>query len=77
MDDFFFESGETVDYICTKCKKELKVPIEAVHEFEQDNMFEGKSINTPPYVKCPKCNKLCMVPKYYKSMQGYLFEYKN
>ena len=77
MDDYPFElSGKTVDYICPKCKHELKAPIETVLEFEEEDMFNNLPINTPPYVECPNCRKLCMIPKYYKSMRGYLFEYK-
>ena len=38
FDSFPFKlSGKTVDYICPKCKYTFEAPIEAVHEFEQED----------------------------------------
>ena len=42
-------SGETVAYICPKCKYKFDAPIEAVLEFEQEDEWNGLPISTPPY----------------------------
>ena len=42
FDDFLFKlSGNTVDYICPKCKNKFVVPIDAVLRFEQEDEWNG------------------------------------
>lgn len=60
-------SGETVKYICPKCKYKFEAPIEAVLEFEQEDEWNGLPISTPPYTICAKCNHDKCVPLDYKS----------
>ena len=43
-------SGKVVNYICTKCKQKFEAPIEAIHEFEQEDEFNGLPVSTPPAV---------------------------
>ena len=33
-------SGKVVNYICPKCKVKFEAPIEMVHEFEEDDIYE-------------------------------------
>ena len=69
-------SGETVDYICPKCKFKFEAPIEAVLEFEQEDEWNGLPISTPPYTICSKCNYDLGEPIDYKSKRGYHHIYK-
>ena len=69
-------SGKVVNYICPKCKVTFEVPIEMVHEFEEDDMLNGLPASTPPYTICPKCKHNKCVPIDYKSKRGYHYKYK-
>lgn len=69
-------SGEVVIYICPKCKHKFEVPIEAVHEFEQEDEWNGLPISTPPYAVCGECHNDKSVPMDYKSKRGYHHIYK-
>ena len=69
-------SGKVVGYICPKCKVEFEVPIEMVLEFEQEDMFNGLPISTPPYTICLKCKHDKCVPIDYKSKRGFHHKYK-
>lgn len=69
-------SGEVVNYICPKCKHKFEVPIEAVHEFEQEDAWNVLPVSTPPYTICSNCNFDKCVPIDYKSIRGYHHIYK-
>lgn len=69
-------SGQVVEYICPKCKVEFEAPIEMIKEFEQEDMFNGLPISTPPYTICPKCHHKKCVPIDYISMRGFHHKYK-
>ena len=69
-------SGKTVDYICPNCKFKFEASIEAVHEFEQENEWNGLPISTPPYIICSKYKFDKCVPINYKSLRGYHHIYK-
>lgn len=76
-DSFPFKlSGKTVDYICPKCKYKFEAPIEAVHEFEQEDEWNCLPISTPPYIICAECQYDKCVPIDYKSSCGYHHIYK-
>ncbi len=70
-------SGKTVDYICPKCKLKFKAPIEAVHEFEQEDEWNNLPISTPPYIICSKYKLDKCVSMDYISLRGYHHIYKN
>ena len=73
FDSFPFKlSGQTVTYICPKCKYKFDAPIEAVLEFEQEDEWNGLPISTPPYTICAKC-----VPIDYVSQRGFHHIYKD
>ncbi len=67
--------GKVVNYICPKCKSEYECPIEMVLEFEEEDMFNGLPISTPPYTVCSKCKFNKGVPIDYKSKRGYHHKY--
>ena len=78
FNSFHFQlSGKTVDYICPKCNYKFEAPIEAVHEFEEDDIFNGLPESTPPYIICAKCNYQKCVPIDYISTRGYHHIYKD
>ncbi len=68
-------SGKVVEYICPKCSSSFETPIEMVLEFEEEDMFNGLPISTPPYVVCPSCKYDKSVPIDYKSKRGYHHKY--
>lgn len=68
-------SGNTVSYICPKCKNTFEAPIEAVLQFEQEDEWNRLPISTPPYTICSKCNFDKCVPIDYKSSRGFHHKY--
>ena len=68
-------SGKVVIYICPKCKLKFEAPIEMVEEFEEDDLFNGLPISTPPYTECG-CGFTKCVPLDYNSKRGYHHIYK-
>ena len=77
FDSFPFKlSGKKVDYIVPKCKYKFEAPIEAVHEFEQEDEWNGFSTSTPPYIICAECQCDKCVPVDYKSSRGSHHIYK-
>lgn len=68
-------SGKLVIYTCPKCKETYEVPIEMVLEFEEDDMWSGLPISTPPYTHCPSCHYKKGVPLDYHSKRGYHHKY--
>ena len=77
FEDFPFKlSGETVDYICPKCKFKFQAPIETVLEFVTVDEWNGLPISTPPYTICSKRIFDKCVPINYKSKRGYHHIYK-
>lgn len=73
----FALSGKTVAYICPKCKYKFDAPIETVLEFEQEDVWNGLPISTPPYTICAKCNFDKCVPIDYVSNRGFHHIYKD
>ena len=69
-------SGETVDYICPKCKHKFDAPIEAVLQFEQEDEWNDLPISIPPYIICEKCRYDKCVPIDYVSRRGFHHTYK-
>ena len=68
-------SGKAVEYIYPKCNSSFETPIEIVLEFEDEDIFNGLPISTPPYVVCPSCKYGKFVPIDYKSRRGYHHKY--
>ena len=68
---------KTINNSCSKCKYKFEAPIEAVHEFEEDDIFNGLPESTPPYIICAKCNYQKCVPIDYISTRGYHHIYKD
>ena len=63
-------------YNCPKCKYKFEAPIEAVHEFEEEDEWNGLPISTPPFTICSKCNYDKCVPIDYKSRRVFHHIYK-
>lgn len=69
-------SRKIVMYICPKCKYKIEVPIEAVEEWEQEDIFNGKDKSIPPYGICTNCNYNKITPIDYTGLRGYRYIYK-
>ena len=70
-------SKEVIIYICPKCKAKFEVPIEMVHEFEMEDLFNNLPINTPPYSHCQSCRFVKAVPLDYHSKRGFHHTYND
>lgn len=69
-------SKKIVMYVCPKCKCKIEVPIEAVQEWEEEDMWNGKNKSIPPYGVCTNCDYNKTVPIDYVGMRGYHYIYK-
>ena len=49
-------SHKIIMYICPKCKYKIRVSVEAVQEWEEENMWDGKDKSIPPYGECQNCH---------------------
>ena len=49
-------------YICPKCKYKIEVLVEAVQEWEEEDMWDGKDKSIPPYDECQNCHYKKTVP---------------
>lgn len=70
-------SGKIVMYICPKCKYKTEVPIEAVTEWEKEDILNHKDKSTPPYGVCINCDYNKTEPIDYVGTRGYHYVYKD
>ena len=63
-------------YICPKSKYKIEVPIEAVKEWEEEDLWEGKSPSLPPYGEYSHFGYEKTEPIDYTNSRGYHFIYK-
>lgn len=63
-----------VEYICPNCKTKEFIPLNVVKEFD---LLDSNGVDNsyPPRFKCLNCGDN-MVPIYYKSIHGFVHEYK-
>lgn len=66
--------NQNVEYICPNCKAKELIPLSVVREFDLLDSI-GVDNSCPPRFKCLNCGDN-MVPVYYKSVHGFVHEYK-
>ena len=64
-----------VEYICPNCKTKEIIPKDVVDYFDEMDSI-GVDNSYPPMFKCINCNN-DMVPVFYKSIHGFIHEYKD
>ena len=64
-----------VEYICPSCKTRELIPMNVVKHFDMIDS-DGVDNSYPPRFSCTKCND-DMVPIFYKSIHGFIHEYKD
>lgn len=63
-----------IEFICLKCKTKERIPRDIVEFLDASDQI-GVDLNTPPRFDCETCDGK-MVPIYYISVNGKIFEYK-
>lgn len=64
-------STNAIEFICRTCKEREEIPKEIVKHF--DSMDGGDPMD-PPRFSCERCGNE-MVPVYYKSVHGIIYDY--
>ncbi len=67
------KNGKEIEFICPKCKTKERIPTEIVEMLDQADQI-GVDTSVPPRFACEKCPGK-MVPIYYISVNGKIFEY--
>ena len=67
--------SKQIEFICEKCKIHEFIPKDVVEYFD-DFDSDGVDNSYPPRFECKNCDGL-MVPIYYKSVHGFIHEYKD
>lgn len=65
------KSLKTVEYICQACKETEEIPKDIVKEYD---ILDGGDPMDPPRFSCEASGQ-GMVPVYYKSVHGYVYDY--
>lgn len=68
------KNNKEIEFVCEKCKTHELIPKEIV-EFLDGSDQIGVDTSVPPRFDCEKCNGK-MVPTYYISVNGIVFENK-
>lgn len=68
------KNPKEIEFICLKCKTRERIPRDVVEFLDSADQI-GVDTSVPPRFDCEKCDGL-MVPIYYVSVNGKVFEYK-
>lgn len=68
------KNPKEIEFICLKCKTKERIPRDVVEFLDSADQI-GVDTSVPPRFDCEKCDGL-MVPIYYISVNGKVFEYK-
>ena len=67
------KNGEFIEFICPKCKTKERIPTEIVEMLDYADQIDVDT-SVPPRFDCEKCDGK-MVPIYYISAKGKIYEY--
>ena len=71
---YMSKNPKEIEFICLKCKTKERIPRDVVEFLDSADQI-GVDTSVPPRFDCEKCDGL-MVPIYYISVNGKVFEYK-